>query len=276
VLRWSFEEQGLYQPPGAPTPVAQPGAPPAVDVYIDDGRAGTYAPYLPDFSTTADIWNRQLPDAGTAHEQPLADFPNYVYVRVRNRGTQSAPDVAVKLFEADPASGLNWPGAWTPAATAQLAAAGPILPGGQMVLGPFVWTPQSAGVACLLASSSATGDPSNADTVNGPLPHWRLVPFDNNLAQRNVAVDVADPCEQMGHLADYIATLNLPQGLTQSLTAKLRNAKRQCERGHPTPACNMLNAFDNQVTAQTGNGLTTAQAGVLRGHSDGIKTALGC
>jgi hypothetical protein len=38
--------------------------------------------------------------------------------------------------------------------------------------------------------------------------------------------------EQMGLLADYIATLNLKQGLEQSLTVKLRNAKRDCERGH--------------------------------------------
>jgi hypothetical protein len=145
VIRWSFEQQGLYQPPGAPTPVARPGAPPTVDVYIDDGRAGAYAPYLPDFSTTADIWNRQLPDGGTAHEQPLADFPNYVYVRVRNRGTQAATDVAVKLFEAEPASGLNWPGdAWTPAATQQLAATGQITTGGQTVVGPFTWTPHVA------------------------------------------------------------------------------------------------------------------------------------
>jgi hypothetical protein len=276
VIRWSFERQGLYQPPGAPTPVAQPGAPPTVDVYIDDGRAGAYAPYLPDFSATADIWNRQLPDGGTAHEPPLADFPNYVYVRVRNRGTQAATDVAVKLFEAEPASGLNWPSAWTPAATPQLAATGPITTGGHSLVGPFTWTPHVAGVVCLLASSSATGDPSNADTVNGPLPHWRLVPFDNNLAQRNVTVELADPCEQMAHLADYIATLNLTQGLTQSLTAKLRNAKRQCDRGHHTPACNMVGAFDNEVRAQTGTGLTAAQAGVLLGHSDGIKTALGC
>ncbi|MGH3672742.1 MAG: hypothetical protein ACRDSH_19280, partial [Pseudonocardiaceae bacterium] len=28
---------------------------------------------------------------------------------------------------------------------------------------------------------------SNADTINGPIPHWRLVPFDNNLAHRLVS-----------------------------------------------------------------------------------------
>jgi hypothetical protein len=80
----------------------------------------------------------------------------------------------------------------------------------------------------------------------------------------------------MEQLADYISTLNLQQGLEQSLTAKLRNAKRDCERGHTTPACNKLGAFDNEVKAQTDKGLTPAQAEVLLGHSNGIKTALGC
>src|SRR5262249_16816407 len=37
MIRWAFEKQGLYQPPGAPVPVATAGAPPDVDVYIDDG-----------------------------------------------------------------------------------------------------------------------------------------------------------------------------------------------------------------------------------------------
>ena len=106
VIRWSFEQQGLYQPAGAPMPVTQPGAPPDVDVYIDDGRAGTYAPYLPNFSNTADLWNRRFPDGGAAHEEPLAGFPSYVYVRIQNRGTQPATDPTVKLFQADPASGL--------------------------------------------------------------------------------------------------------------------------------------------------------------------------
>ena len=276
VIRWSFEQQGLYQPSGAPTPVSQAGAPPDVDVYIDDGRAGTYAPYLQDFSGTGDVWNRQLPDDGTAHEEPLAGFPNYVYVRVGNRGTQPATDITVKLFQGDPATGLAWPATWTPATTPELAAAVPIPTSGQTIIGPFAWTPQVAGVVSVLASASATGDPSNADTVNGTIAHWRLVPFDNNLAQRNVTTVAADPCEQMGRLADYIESLDLDHGLEQSLTAKLRNAERDCQRGHATPACNKLDAFDNEVRAQTGKGITKDQANVLLGHSGGIKTALGC
>lgn len=274
VIRWAFEVQGLFRPPAAAD--TDPGAPPEVDVYIDDGRAGTYAPYLADFEHTVDVWNRRFPDGGAAHEEPLAGFPGFVYVRVRNRGTQTATDPSVKLFHADPAGGLEWPAAWTPAATALLAASGALPSGGQTVVGPFAWSPAAAGPISLLASASATGDSSNADSVSGSIAHWRLVPNDNNLAQRNVTAETANPCEQMGELAEYIGTLGLKQGLARSLTAKLRNAKRDCERGHTTPACNKLGAFDNEVEAQTGQGLTAAQALVLRGHSDAIKTVLGC
>jgi zinc metalloprotease ZmpB len=274
VIRWAFEVQGLFRPSGAPT--TDPGAPPQVDVYIDDGRAGTYSPYLADFSGAADLWNRHFPDGGTAHEEPLAGFPGFVYVRVHNRGTQPATDPSVKLFRADPASGLEWPGAWMATATAQLAASGSIPSGGETIIGPFSWSPTSAGPVSLLASARATGDPSNADTVSGSISHWRLIPFDNNLAQRDVTAKTADPCAQTGQLSAYISTLNLQQGLEQSLTTKLDNAQRDCERGRTTPACNKLGAFDNEVDAQTGTGLTATQAVVLRGHSDGIKNVLEC
>jgi hypothetical protein len=274
VIRWAFEVQGLFRPPAAPT--TDPGNPPEVDVYIDDGRAGIYEPYLADFANTADIWNRRFPDGGSAHEEPLAGFPSFVYVRVRNRGTDTAADPSVKLFQADPASGLGWPGAWTAAVTPQLAAGGAIASGGQTVVGPFAWSASAAGALSLLASASATGDASNADTITGPIENWRLVPFDNNLAQRDVTVETANPCQQMGALAGYIETLNIQQGIGQSLTQKLRNAKRDCERGHKNPACNKLGAFDNEVQAQSGNKLTAAQATLLRSYSDAIKTVLGC
>ena len=190
VIRWSFERQGLFQPPGAPTPVVSPGAPPNVDVFIDDGRAGGYEPFLADFSGTTELWNRHATDGGATHETARLGVPNHVYVRVRNRGTQPATGVSVKLFRSDPAGGLVWPTHWTQAGAPVLVPA-PIPAGGQVVVGPLTWIPQVAGQEALLASVSAVGDVSNADTVNGPLPHWRLIPFDNNLAQRNVVTETA-------------------------------------------------------------------------------------
>ncbi len=185
VIRWAFEQQGLYQPAGAPTPVTSPGAPPAVDVYIDDGRNGEYE-WRQNFWNTTDIWSSRSADETIGHETPLLDETNYLYVRVKNRGTETATDVVVKAYHCRPSTGLVWPDDWQSMETAELPA--PNIPsGGEVIVGPFEWIPEVEGHECLLASVSADGDASNADTVNGPIPHWRLVPFDNNIGQRNVS-----------------------------------------------------------------------------------------
>lgn len=187
VVRWSFEKQGLYQPTGAPTPVTTPGAPPDIDVYIDDGRAGEYAPYLQNFWNTTDIWNRLAGDSGTAHQTPIVGVTNYLYVRVRNRGTLTATGAVVLAYHCKPGTGLVWPDDWKSMDTPAVAVPGSLAPGGTAVVGPFEWTPAIVGHECLLAVVTSPGDLSNAFTVNGSIPHWRLVPFDNNIAQRNVA-----------------------------------------------------------------------------------------
>lgn len=200
VLRWSFERQGLYQPSGAPTPVTAPGAPPAVDLYIDDGRGGQYAPYLENFWETTDIWNLTAPNPATTpadHTTPVLDVPNFCYVRVRNRGTSTASNVVVRAYHNRPSTMLMWPGDWQSMTTAELPATGsPALgvpPGGMVTVGPFEWTPRVEGHECLLAWVTNADDRANADSATllpcatGPTPHWRLVPFDNNIAQRNVA-----------------------------------------------------------------------------------------
>ena len=199
VVRWSFEQQGWYQPAGAPTPVTTPGAAPPVDVYIDDGRAGGYAPFLPDFWETTDIWNLTAANPATTpsdHTTPTLGVPNYCYVRVRNRGTTAANNVIVHAYHNLPSTALMWPGDWQPMTTAVLPAAGSpalsIAPGGMITVGPFEWTPTVAGRG-LLVWASADGDRANIDAATGfpcatgPTPHWRFVPFDNNVAQRNVA-----------------------------------------------------------------------------------------
>lgn len=194
VIRWSFERQGLYQPPGAPTPVTGPGAPPDVDVYIDDGRNGHYQ-YLGNFWNTTAIWNRLGATAGTEadHETPVVGVSNYLFVRVKNRGTLPAQNLVVRTFHCVPATGLVWPDDWQMTTTGQINVPGILASGADVVVGPFEWTPEVIGHECLLAEVSADGDLSNIDpsgmlpAANGPIPHWRLVPFDNNIAQRNVA-----------------------------------------------------------------------------------------
>ncbi|MEO6653978.1 MAG: hypothetical protein ABIP17_15125 [Ilumatobacteraceae bacterium] len=186
VIRWAFEKQGLFQAPGAPTPVAREGAPPAVDVYVDDGRHGEYQ-YQPVHWNCQNVWNRRFADGGTAHEDPLLGRANFCYVRVRNRGTQTAQNVSVRAFHCNPGAGLTWPDDWQPMTTISLTAPN-IPPGGEITVGPFTWTPSQPDHECLLMVASANGDPSNIDVFapGESIPEWRLVPHDNNIAQRNV------------------------------------------------------------------------------------------
>jgi hypothetical protein len=184
VIRWGFEKQGLFQPPGAPTPVVQPGAPPDVDVFINDGRNGEYEPYLTNIGASPGVWNRLAADGGAANQEPASGVANYLYVRVGNRGTLSASGVSVKCYQGKPGTALVWPGDWTPLTTASLPGAA-VPAGGSVVIGPFQWTPVQGGPLSVLASVSATGDASNADTVNGAISNRRLVPNDNNIAQRD-------------------------------------------------------------------------------------------
>ena len=199
VIRWAFEKQGLYQPPNAPPPpnVVTAGAPPDVDVYIDDNRGGEYF-YLQSFSNNTDIWNRNSPDGGTTHNLPIVGTANYAYVRVKNRGMQTAENVTVSGYHARSAGDLAWPHGWIPMTTGSLPA-GSIASGSSTIVGPFVWTPGSLDHERMLMIASADGDLPNTDPSTGlpcamgPTPHWRLVPFDNNIGLRNVTTVRTQP-----------------------------------------------------------------------------------
>jgi zinc metalloprotease ZmpB len=191
VVRWSFEKQGLYQPPGAATPVTAPGAPPDVDVYINDGRNGEYQ-FRENFWDTTEIWNRSAPDAGLTHQEPVVGATNYAYVIIRNRGTTPATGITVRGYHSRPMTGLIWPADWAPMSTASLPGPASLAAGANAMIGPFEWTPNTVGHECMLMIVSATGDRSVVDSpggtvTGGSIPHWRLVPHDNNIAQRNVA-----------------------------------------------------------------------------------------
>jgi hypothetical protein len=172
--------------------VTTPGAPPDVDVYVDDGRGGEY-PYQQVFWENTDIWNRLNPDGGLTHETPIVGVSNYGYVRIKNRGTQAASSIVVSGFHCRPSTGLTWPDDWQAMTTASVNVTGTLAPGALVVVGPFEWVPSEIGHECMLMSVSADGDMSNIDPAGalpcaaGPTPHETLARFDNNIGQRNVA-----------------------------------------------------------------------------------------
>ena len=193
VIRWAFEKQGSYQPAGAPTPVTTVGAPPAIDVYIDDGRAGEYQ-YIHAHWQNQSMWNRNAPGAVAGHQNAINRQINYMYGKVKNRGTSTANTVTVRAYHSLPGAGLTWPndfvemnpiGGLMIASVAANNAA-------EVTVGPFEWEPNinAYGHDCVLMIASVAGDPSNVDNFTGTesIQEWRLVPHDNNVGQRNVSV----------------------------------------------------------------------------------------
>jgi len=188
VIRWAFEKQGLYQAPGARTPVAKEGAPPLVDVYIDDGRNGEYQ-YQSNFWSCRAIWNRLAADGGKTHQEPAAGTTNFAYVKIKNRGRATATGVTVRAFHCKPSAGQVYPDDWKPMTTAELPA--PDIPPNsvsEITVGPFAWEPFQSGHDCMIMLATVAGDASNVDNLDlgGSIPEWRLVPYDNNIGLRNL------------------------------------------------------------------------------------------
>jgi hypothetical protein len=190
VIRWAFEKQGLFQAAGAVTPIASAGQPPAVDVYIDDGRQGGYQ-FQEVHWENQSIWNQRSMSDPAVHAEPIIGATNFAYVKVKNRGTVSADNVTVKAYHCLPGAGLTWPTDFTEMPS--LGGAHPAIPAngaGEVVFGPFLWIPNSNayGHDCIIMVASHAQDPSNVTnfTAGETIEEWRLVPNDNNVGQRNV------------------------------------------------------------------------------------------
>jgi zinc metalloprotease ZmpB len=190
LLRWSFEQQGLFQPPGAPTPVASAGAPPEVDAFIEDGRHGGYDARDRDIVTPPGLWSRLQRDDQQEHEQPIQGEPAFVYVVASNRGTTTATGVRARTAVKRAADGDAWPIGWTelePTPGARTAA--DVAPGATELLGPFAWTPAQPGEALLFADIDCSDDQSIVrSTLGGEIGAPKIAMLDNNAATRSVSV----------------------------------------------------------------------------------------
>jgi hypothetical protein len=190
VMYEAFVDQGLY----AKRPV---------DVYVTDSTTdtGDLPSPVPHWQSP-DIWVRNNPppadpndpndpnageDPDLGHQPPINDQPNYIYVTVRNRGTQQADanEFTVEVFRCDPGTGMIWPNHFQSIGSLPVTVAIPAN-GGSTRVGPFIWTPHIVGHECLLAIVKGPDDPSIVQTLIGSVEHWKLVRFDNNVGQRNV------------------------------------------------------------------------------------------
>jgi len=87
-------------------------------------------------------------------------------------------------------------------------------------------------------------------------------------------LQVLTPAEAAKNLIDLVRTMSLPNGLTQSLNAKLQAALNSMISGQSKAAKNQLRAFINEIQAQTGKEITGAQAAQLIAAANDIINAL--
>jgi hypothetical protein len=84
------------------------------------------------------------------------------------------------------------------------------------------------------------------------------------------------PTEQLTDLAAAVQALDIQAGLKNALGAKVQAVQAAVAHQDVTSACNVLGAFLNQVSAQTGKKLTATQASELTNRANAIRTTLGC
>ncbi len=177
---------------------------PSVDVYIDDGRSGGYGSvsgqdlftevlWKETHGDAPDVWVRKVAAPGTPADhvaRPPANTPAFVFARVNNRGVTDSGPITVRAFNSAPGSLRRWPVDWTelPAPPGGMPSTVPAAPGAGIIVGPFPWTPARAGKqAILLLVESAEDRALTQDLPAGTQVAWMdLVPFDNNLAVREV------------------------------------------------------------------------------------------
>jgi hypothetical protein len=121
-----------------------------------------------------DIWVRHRPDGIPLHQNPQGGVTNYVYANVRNRGNVTLYNIEVGLYFAEAAAAIPW-SAWTRIGTATI----PSLDAWRTASIYVDWLPPSGGHYCFLARIHSAED---------PVRYEGLVPFDNNLCQKNVQV----------------------------------------------------------------------------------------
>lgn len=133
------------------------------------------------FWDSPDLWVRNANDGGTTHQAPEFGQDNWLYARVRNRGTATARHWVVTFRPALFAgTEFVFPADWLPPVA---AAVGFELPPGDSTVVSARWPRQLIPAAgthqCLLAAvSTSTDAPLNGRSV------WA----DNNLAQKNLTI----------------------------------------------------------------------------------------
>jgi len=186
VVRWAFEQQGLYAGVAATEVHDAVGRPPDVDVYIDDLRNFGDASRKPGEYTPVSLdWDLQRTPAWHANPQAMSIVNTNAVpgltVTVGNRGTQTAQNVRVSAFYIDWPIGASAPPRWNKWIWKWLSpssiASAPLPAGALVTFGPFNGLPSASGRYLVLAEARAVDDrPNTYVALTGWPIHWVGLP----------------------------------------------------------------------------------------------------
>ncbi len=108
------------------------------------------------------------------HQDPISGTVNYVYVQVRNRGSETATNTTVKVYWHEPSLGIAC-GDWAYIGEQTVAS---LAPGATQTIS-VEWTPTRTGHTCLFDVLESVQDPVTSECD---------VSWDNNIEQRNVEI----------------------------------------------------------------------------------------
>ncbi|MCP9236536.1 dockerin type I domain-containing protein [Lewinella sp. JB7] len=158
---------------------------------------------------SADIWVRRTNDGflNQEHQNPVyrsSGEPNYVYVRVRNRGCGDSQTGTTNLYWAKAGSGLSWPTPWDGSIVAPALMGDPIgsqsvtVAGGEFEILEFAWTvpnpddyaaiPGDEAHFCLLSRIDEPGGMTFPETAN----LYQNVQNNNNIVWKNISIGSED------------------------------------------------------------------------------------
>ncbi|MDB6039678.1 MAG: hypothetical protein JWM99_3519 [Verrucomicrobiales bacterium] len=99
----------------------------------------------------------------------------------------------------------------------------------------------------------------------------------NNHSSCSFNVHVKGAAEQTADLLTFVSNLNGPNnGIKNSLLTKLNKAIDDLAKNKLNNACNDLNAFINEVSAQAGKSITAGDAAYIIAAANQIRAVIGC
>ena len=183
VIRWAFEQQGLFATDKPRETAEGPGLPPRVDVYIADRRLGGgiagdggYAP-VPLRHDKNEPWH--------AHGDSIKRKGKRLTVRVNNRGAEPAAKTGLRVWWLSAGANggaMKWEAVSTSVPPKYIDGGGSV----EFRLRPLPAEADAKAELWVLVSADAPADPSNL-AADAPMPKsWpellELVAHDNNMA----------------------------------------------------------------------------------------------